>query len=448
MEHVARSGLIRGVRRWDAVALMINCIIGAGIFGLPSRVYDLTGTYSLLAFVVCAIIVAIIALCYVEVASRFSETGGPYLYAREAFGPAIGFQVGWLAWLARLSSFAFICNVLVSYLSYFWPPAGTGFWRAAIMTSVVVVLTTVNVIGVRRAAAVSDILSVGKLIPLLIFIGVGIFFITPQNYSLDSPPALGPFSLAVSQLFVSFTGFELALIAAGEARDPRKNMPFAMVTALAAVVVIYIMIQVVCIGTLPGLASSQKPLSDASNLFMGSHGASLITIGAVISTIGTLSAILLGGSRLPFAMAEQDHLPRFLAVTHAKFRTPHRAILLTAGVGLILALSGTFVYAITIAAISKLLTSASTCAALPILRRRDDAMPARYRVPAGPLLATFSLAFCLWLLVHSGWSEVRDVAFAALIGTAFYIASRVLARGKRGQVMPPSGGIVDSRDSA
>lgn len=428
MENAAKVGLVRGVHRWDAVALMINCIIGAGIFGLPSRVYQLTGTYSLIAYIVCAVIVSIIAFCYVEVSSRFTQTGGPYLYAREAFGPGIGFQVGWLAWLARLSSFAFILNVLVSYLSYFWPPASSGVARTAIMTGVVAVLTAANLIGIRRAATLSDVLSVGKLIPLLIFVAVGIFFISPERYAFDSPPALGSFSLAVSQLFVSFTGFELALIAAGEARDPQRNLPFAMMTALAVVVLIYLLIQLVCIGTLPNLGGSEKPLADASNLFMGSHGASLITIGAVISTTGTLSAILLAGSRLPFAMAEQDHLPRFLAATHRRFRTPHNAILVTAAIGLALALSGTFVYAITIAAISKLLTSASTCAALPVLRRYEATHPARYRVRAAPVLVSISLIFCGWLLIHSGWSEIRDVAVAVMIGTGFYIASRLAYR--------------------
>ena len=428
MENAAKIGLVRGVHRWDAVALMINCIIGAGIFGLPSRVYELTGTFSLLAYLVCAVIVSIIAFCYVEVASRFTQTGGPYLYARVAFGPAIGFQVGWLAWIARLSSFAFILNVLVSYLSYFWPAASSGVARTAIMTGMVAVLTTINLIGIRRAATLSDVLSVGKLIPLLIFIAVGIFFISPERYTFDTTPALGSFSLAVSQLFVSFTGFELALIAAGEARDPQRNLPFALITALSVVVLVYLLIQVVCIGTLPNLGASQKPLADASNLFMGSHGASLITIGAVISATGTLSAILLAGSRLPYAMGEQDHLPRFLAATHTRFRTPHNAIIVTAGIGLALAVSGTFVYAITIAAISKLLTSAATCAALPILRRNEAAHPARYRIRGAPVLVTVSLLFCTWLLIHSGWSEIRDVAALVLVGTALYVASRLAYR--------------------
>lgn len=428
MEAVAKPGLVRAVRRWDAVALMINCIVGAGIFGLPSRVYELTGTWSLFAFAACALIVAGIAFCYVEVASRFTETGGPYLYARVAFGSLIGFQVGWLAWLARLSSFAFILNVLVSYLSHFWPAAAYGLWRVVAMTGLVSLLTIVNILGVRNAATLSDILSVGKMIPLLIFIAVGIFFINPSSYTFEATPTVGSFSLAVSQLFVSFTGFELALIAAGEARDPKRNMPFALVTALAIVVVIYLLIQVVCIGTLPDLARSSKPLADASLLFMGSRGSTLITLGAVISATGTLSAILLGGSRLPFAMAEQNHLPRIFATTHERFRTPWISILLTAGAGLGLALSGTFVYAITIAAISKLLTSMATCAALPALRHRDSLNPPTYLIPGGIVLSVVGFAFCTWLLVHSGWAEIRDVAVAAAFGVLCYALTRLKAR--------------------
>lgn len=428
MNERTSTGLIRGVRRWDAVALMINCIIGAGIFGIPSRAYALTGSYSLIAFVVCAAIVAVIAFCYAEVASRFTETGGPYLYARKAFGPIAGFQVGWLAYLARLSSFAFICNVLVSYLSFFWPPAASGRWRAVIMTAVVVALVAVNVIGVRKAAALSDIFSVGKLIPLLIFGIVGLFFIDTDRYSFAATPDIGSFSLIVSQLFVSFTGFELALIAAGETRDPQRNLPFAMMTALIVVTVIYIMTQVVCIGTLANLGQSEKPLADASNLFLGGAGASLITVGAMVSTIGTLNAILLAGSRLPFAMAEQNQLPGIFGATHERFHTPHISILLTAAIGLALAVSGTFVYALTLAAISKLLTSSATCAALPVLRRRKDNNPALFTLPAGIFLSIVSLGICLWLLVNSGWQEVRDIGIAAALGTLLFFINRLAQR--------------------
>jgi amino acid transporter len=170
VQQITAEGLIRGVRRWDVVALMINGTIGAGIFGLPSKVYALTNTYSVLAFVACALIVALVALCSAEIASRFTQTGGLYLYAREAFGSVVGFAVGWLSWLARVSALALICNVLVDYLSFFWKPVGSGVWRVVVITSLVVVLAIINIIGVSGAAVACDIFAIGKLIPLVLFV--------------------------------------------------------------------------------------------------------------------------------------------------------------------------------------------------------------------------------------------------------------------------------------
>src|SRR5215468_12355034 len=164
IEH-AHTGLIRGIRRWDLVAVAINGIIGAGIFGLPSQVYALLGTYSLIAFAACALVVALVVLCFAEVGSRFSETGGPYLYARVAFGPVVGFEVGWLLWLARITAFSALCNLLLGYLSFFWPAAGSGWVRAFVVTAVVIALTTINFIGVHEAALVSNLFTIGKLTP-------------------------------------------------------------------------------------------------------------------------------------------------------------------------------------------------------------------------------------------------------------------------------------------
>src|ERR671916_508249 len=182
MEQTTEAGLVRGIRKWDLVALIINSMVGAGIFVLPARAFGLIGPYSLLAFVVCALVVALIILCFAEVGSRFQETGGPYLYAREAFGPAAGFQVGWMFWLARLTSSATNCNLLVVYLSHFWPAANDAGWRAAIITTVTVGLTAINYVGVRDAAVVSNLFAVGKLLPLLLFIAVGLYFIAPENF--------------------------------------------------------------------------------------------------------------------------------------------------------------------------------------------------------------------------------------------------------------------------
>ncbi|MBL8191482.1 MAG: amino acid permease, partial [Acidobacteria bacterium] len=297
------TGLVRGIRRWDLVAVAINGIIGAGIFGLPSKVFALIGPYSLIAFVACGLVVSLIVLCFAEVASRFGETGGPYLYARAAFGSATGFEVGWLMWLARITAFAANCNLLLEYAGYFWPAVNSGWTRAVLITIVVTTLTIVNVIGIRSAALVSDVSTIAKLIPIGLFIVVGLFFISPQNFMPTSQPNFSGFSQSVMLLVYAFTGFEMALIPAGEVRDPHRNLPFAILTALAIVAVLYVLIQVVCIGTLPELATSKRPLADAGVQILGSLGGSVITAGAIISILGNLLVLILAASRLPFAMA-------------------------------------------------------------------------------------------------------------------------------------------------
>src|SRR6266567_3224181 len=183
METVSQEGLVRSIRRWDLIALAINAIIGAGIFGLPSEVFSRIGSYSIIAFLVCAVVISLIVLCFAEVGSRFTETGGPYLYARKTFGPTLGFEVGWLVWLARLTAFAANCNLLVNYLGYFWTGATAGGGRTIVIVLVIVSLTTINIIGVKQAAIASNIFTIGKLIPLLIFIAAGLFFLQPGGYS-------------------------------------------------------------------------------------------------------------------------------------------------------------------------------------------------------------------------------------------------------------------------
>src|SRR5882762_8396044 len=182
MSTTPREGLVRGIRRWDLVAITINGIIGAGIFGLPAKVYNLIGSYSLIAFVACALVVTLIILCFAEVGSRFNETGGPYLYAREAFGSTVAFEIGWLMWLARVTAFAANCNLLVSYLGYFWPEA-TGFtWRPVIIVIVLFSLTIINILGVRQAAIAGNFFTIGKLIPMILFVAAGLFYLNPNAY--------------------------------------------------------------------------------------------------------------------------------------------------------------------------------------------------------------------------------------------------------------------------
>jgi len=424
------EGLVRGIRRWDLVAIAINGIIGAGIFGLPSKVFSLIGSYSIIAFVACAVVVALIILCFAEVGSRFDETGGPYLYAREAFNPAVAFEIGWLIWLVRITAFAANCNLLINYLGFFWNSATNSSWRALIIVLVVVVLCAINLLGIRQAAIVSNVFTIGKLVPIIIFCVAGLFFLNPHAFTLGSSPNTGAFSQSVLLLVYAFTGFEMATIPAGEVREPQKNLPRALLIALCVVATLYILIQIVCVGTLPSLAQSQKPLADAGAQFLGTAGGAIISAGAIISIIGNLNILLLTGSRLPFAMAEQKQLPAFIGNIHRSFFTPWVSILLTAGLMLFLTLKSSFVTALTISAIARLVTYAATCLALPVFRRRRDTPPALFHLPGGTIVAILVLILIVWLLLNSSLHEARDAALAGAAGLVIYFAYWLYSRSR------------------
>lgn len=414
---MSNEGLSREIRKWDLVALLVNVTIGAGILKLPADVQKAVGNYSLLAFVVCAIIIALIALCFAEVGSRFSQTGGPYVYALETFGPTLGFVIGWLMWLTRLAGFASLVQVFIAYLAYFWPAAESGAPRITIITSLVVVLTLINLIGVKQSARASDVFAVSKLIPLLLFVFVGFFFIDGSRFTFSSTPAFGTFTSAVFVLLYAFAGFEAVLVNSGEVNKPQRVIPFALIMALSIAVVLYMFIQVVCISVLPNLPASQRPLADASQFFLGTVGPTIISLGAVVSVFGTLIVIMLAFTRLPFAMAMKGQLPHPLTMVHKRFRTPHVSILICAAAAFILALSGTFIYAVKVSVVTRVIVYASTCIALPILRRRGRAT---FEVPGGIVISMICVALCIWLLVNSGWREMRDVLLAIVIGLVIY----------------------------
>jgi APA family basic amino acid/polyamine antiporter len=326
-----------------------------------------------------------------------------------------------LMWLARLTAFAALCNLFVGYLGYFIPASSFGLGRASVITTVVLFLTLANIVGVRSTAAVTNVLTVGKLIPLLLFIGVGLFFINPQNFSLAARPANPSFSTAMLLMVFAYSGFEAAVVPAGEARDPARHLPFALLTGIAVVVVIYVLIQVVCIGTLPDLARSERPLSDASLLFLGGAGASVIAAGALVSVAGSMNGVVLVASRVLFAMAEQRQLPGVLVKIHGRFHTPHVAILLSSILMLALTLFSTFVSAVTVSALIRLITYVATCAALPALRRKHGVSPAAFVVPWGWFVSGAGLVFSVWLLSSSSWDEARVVGIASALGFVIHV---------------------------
>ena len=399
--------LNRGIRKWDLVLLVINSIIGAGIFGLPSKVFKLSGSYSLLAFGVCAIVAGVFIFVFAEVSSRFDKTGGPYVYVMEAFGPFAAFLVGWLLILGRVFNYATLINLLVVYFSFFSPVFAEPEGRLASILMLTTFLSWLNYIGVKDSTRFNNFITIAKLVPLAIFIIVGFFFLQPQRFSFSTVPALSSFTGSVLLLVFAFGGFESAIVNAGEMTDPRKNLPFALLVAAGVVVIFYCLIQFVSIGTLPTLASSEKPLADAAGVMMGKTGSLLITFGAGISITGTLNAIMLSGSRVSFALSEQDQFPKLFAWVHPRYRTPSWSILFFTIIVSIVSIAWSFMSALNVAVIIRLVMYSSVCAALIKLRKKTEAknyFKLRYGIP----LAVAGVVLTICLLTSSKWKEILD----------------------------------------
>ncbi len=421
--------LVRGIGRWDLTAIAVNTIIGTGIFILPARAAGMIGDFSLFAIIACALIIGLIVLCFAEVSSRFDSTGGMYLYAREAFGPLVGFEVGWLYWIVRVATYAANCNAFLIYLSFFYPPANEGWLRIVIICLVLIPMTTINLIGVRESTVLTNVFTIGKIVPLLVFALVGVFFIDPANFTFAKSPTYSDFSAAVLFLIYAYVGFEAAVIPAGESKDPKRDLPFALFVALGFCTVLYILIQAVAIGTLPELAASKTPIADAAGKFMGGFGAAFIAVGALISILGNLNGGFLAASRLPFAMAEQKELPQTIGRVHSRFRTPYISILITAVVILAFTIYSSFFTAVTIATVTRLLVYATTCLALPVFRRRDDAPEAKFRAPFGIAATVLSLALIAWLLTDERvLTESLPILAAIGVGLVIYLGYKFFGK--------------------
>lgn len=419
-----RPTLVRALGRWDLLALVINGIVGAGIFGLPAKVETLLGAYGLVAILACAAIIGLVILCFAEVASRFTETGGPFIYARAAFGPLPGFLTGWLLWIARVTGCCAICSLLLQYLADIGPALNQGAGRVATATVIIGGLTVLHVLGIRRAALVGNLVTLAKLLPLLLFVTIGAFHIDWTHFQHTPAPVNANFAKAVLLLSFAFVGWESVVVSAGETHDPRRYLPHALIAGLVVVAVLYLLIQWVCLGSLPDLARSERPLVDAARTFLGPAGASMITLGAAVSMLGTLNGSMITISRLPYAMAEAGQLPRVLAVIHPRYRTPHMAVIFSGLLVLILTLSGQFVYLLTMSTLSRLLVFGVTCAALPKLRRMPAVPAAQFILRGGLLIPAAALALIAWLLASSSYAETRDVAFLTVVGMLLYALGR------------------------
>jgi len=417
-----QPSLVRVMGRFSLTAAIVNGVIGSGIFGLPSPVAALTGAWSPLAVLIAGACNFIVILCFAEVGSRFDEAGGPYLYARDAFGPIAGFQVGWLLLFSRLLACAAALNILVVYLGVLVAPVATPVGRAMTMTVAVAIVTAINITGVRMAAWTTNVFTVAKLMPLVLLVAIGLPQIRGEVLATQVV-ARPDWREAILLLVFAYGGFESMVIAASETRNPRRDTAYALIAAGASVTLLYCLLQIVIVGVLPNAGGVTTPVASALRELLGTSGARLGSAAVVVSVYGWLTGFTLMMPRVLYSMARHGELPAVVGRVHPRFRTPHVAIIGNAVVALAMAIYSSFSDAATLAAIARLVVFAVTCAALIALRRSHGPSPG-FRLPAGPIVAVSGVAFALWLL------STRSMTQLGILG-AVIVAGAVLRAARR-----------------
>ncbi len=422
-------GLLRGLGRFDVVALCVNSIVGAGVFAMPAGLAIDAGRYSLAVIFVAFVVVGLLALSLAEVSSRYDVTGGPQVYAERTFGPLTGFTVGWLFSVSRLASYALIAQIMLDYAAALWPVLAAPWPRAVAITVFTVFLTAINVRGVTRGALVGNLLTIAKMLPLGLIALAGLWFAGWNEIPANEPRQPDGLSSALQLALFACVGFDVAAIVAGEMRDPKRDLPVSILGGLAISCLLYLLLMLACYGVLPDTAASKLPLADVAGSFIGPAGATLMALAAVVSCAGGLAVQMLVSPRNIFALGASGDLPRPIVAIHRVFRTPHVAIITYATLSWLLTITGTFKYLLAIFVIARMLAYGSTAAALIVLRRREG--PAPVPVRGGVVISVLALAACVALVATASFQAVRDVVIVVLIGFAIRALVRWRAAGSK-----------------
>jgi amino acid transporter len=421
----ASARLLQGISRWTLVALVVNCIIGSAVFGLPALVARTVGAASPLAVVAAGCLVATVVGAYAEVGSRFAASGGTYLYIRETFGRFAGIQAAWFTLLGAFSARAAAANLVLTHLADFWPGVSAPIVRVLLVTLIFAALAFVNYRGVRQGGHASNVLVVCKLVPLAAIVVAGLMWAGPHPSSAPAAPVVvtsGRWLQAMIILFFAYGGFETAMAPMAEAKDPRRDVPFALCAGTFVVAVLYVLVQLVVMRVLPDPGASDRPLAAVATVLWGRIGAALVTLAVIASVLGYLSAGMLTTPRYTYALAENGDLPSALGRVHPRYRTPYVSIVFIAVACWALALIGNFSWNVALSSVARLCYYALVCAAAIRLRRRS---PAPFQLPGGYTIPAAGAAICVVLLLAVDRS--RASVLAVTFGVAalnWWLASR------------------------
>ncbi len=414
-------GFLRAVGVLGLAAAIFNCTVGGGIFRLPAGAAAAAGSAAPFVYLICAAVMACVVLCFAEVGSRVAQTGGPYAYVEAAFGRFPGYLAGVLLWMTGTTAMAGVASAFAEGAATL---AGIPALRAPIIVCAILLLAAVNIRGVEQGTRLVILVSIAKLLPLLVFVGVGVFFITPANLVITDVPPAADMARAAIILIFAFSGVESALVPSGEVRDPARTVPRALALAMIGVTLLYLCIHLVAAGLLgPALATATvAPLAFAAESFMGQTGFLLLLIGASISMFGYMSGQTLAMPRALWKFAEEGLLPKKLGAIHPRYRTPHVAIIVQTVLLIVLAVFNSFEQLAVIANLAALLLYASVAIASLVLRRRDvrheGAKP--FTVPGGPVVPVITVLLIAWLLTSITRNEWLAMLTTLLVAGTFF----------------------------
>lgn len=427
--------LVQAIGRWSFAALVLNTIIGTGVFVLPGTLGGTLGWSSMFAWLLAAGLSGAMIFSFAEVASRFSKAGGAYLYGTAAFGPFVGIQMAWMGYFVRCITAAVQANLFTTYLVELWPAAASRPVQVGVTVAFIGVQALVNIRSVGSGAVVSNVFAVVKLVPLVAFGALGVAWLAMGKASapaLATDPTLGGWMNALVLLMFAYGGFESALIPMSEVKDARRDAPFALVNGLALVTVVYLAAQLTVLVTLTEPAATNRPLAASARVMFGAGGAVIITVAALISVYGWVASNMLNVPRLTMAMAEQGVLPAFFARIHPTYRTPWISILIFAAISLALALQAGLLQNLSLSAVSRLLLYGGVCLSLPVFRWRESrgvttpgVESALFRVKGGPILAAIGVTLSILLATRmSGSDAIKMVVVFLLAAGHWWYVSR------------------------
>lgn len=406
--------------------LVINGMIGAGIFGVPAGVERLAGPFSPWIFALCGLLIAPIMLCFAQLSSAFSGTGGPVLYARTAFGPFVGFQIGWAFYIARLTAFAANLNLLVTTVGYFSAaPLGPAV-RLGLLLFLCASFVWVNIVGARAAMRSLGVVTILKLLPLIAIAGIGLVGLDREVFtSITTPPNTTDLGAAVLLVIYAYVGFESGLVPAGESKHPQRDMPRALILALAVATGLYILIQIAAQRLLPDLAGSERPIVEAGEAFLGRAGAVIVVLAIIASVGGNLLGSMFSTPRITYRLALDGQLPRAFARIHTQHETPWVSVLVYGVAAFALAATGSFVWLAVLSVFTRLLIYMTCIASMPRVGAVAGDAPGRIQLPGSWTIPVIAMLVCVALLTQvNPESVLTTLAMLAVGSVLFWIASR------------------------